>query len=267
MDLTSIEDSMSVRIAAGVAVTAICLAIGFRSALSLSLGKIVISLTRGVTVVEKVDDIVDDLDRLRVSQRAFLYTGEDRFAQGVIESATGLIENVSALKQLTAPSSALARQIARVSHSVDWALDLVGESNDLQHYFGTAAAVTLLDDDGDHSIGSAETAAMQLKKLATKSRSGTGSHRRQAAIGPRAWCSDPEPPNGANRPSRRFWPGAARAVACNGAAGSRYSRGFTKTAAATTVVHSPSRSPIADWVTLRVLTILSDILQMSLRSS
>ena len=61
----------------------------------------------------------------------------------------------------------MARQIARVSHSVDWALDLVGESNDLQHYFGTAAAVTLLDDDGDHSIGSAETAAMQLKKLAT----------------------------------------------------------------------------------------------------
>ncbi len=167
MDLTSIEDSISVRMAAGVAVTAICLAIGFRSALSLSLGKFVTSLTRGVAVVEKVDDIVDDLDRLRVSQRAFLYTGEDRFAQGVIESATRLIENVGVLKQLTAPSSALARQIAHVSHSVDWALELVGESNDLQHYFGTAAAVTLLDDDGDHSIGSAEIDAMQLKKLAT----------------------------------------------------------------------------------------------------
>jgi CHASE3 domain sensor protein len=167
MDLNSVENSMIVRMAAGAAAIAICLAIGFRSALSLSLGKIVTSLTRGITVVEKVDDIVNDLDRLRVSQRAFLDTGEDPFAQGVIESATGLIENVAVLKQLTAPSAALARQIARVSHSVDWALELVGESNDLQHYFGTAAAVTLLDEDGDRTIESAETDAIQLKKLAT----------------------------------------------------------------------------------------------------
>jgi hypothetical protein len=41
----------------------------------------------------------------------------------------------------------------------------------------------------------------------------------------------------------------------------------TKTAAATTVVHNPSRSPIADCVILRVVTILSDSLQISLRSS
>jgi hypothetical protein len=39
----------------------------------------------------------------------------------------------------------------------------------------------------------------------------------------------------------------------------------TNTAAATTEVHSPSRSPMADCVMLRVVTILSDILQMSLR--
>ena len=42
---------------------------------------------------------------------------------------------------------------------------------------------------------------------------------------------------------------------------------LTNTAAATTEVHSPSRSPIADCVTLRVVTILSDTFQMSLRSS
>src|SRR5262245_58123020 len=41
----------------------------------------------------------------------------------------------------------------------------------------------------------------------------------------------------------------------------------TNTAAATTEVHSPSRSPMADWVTFRVVTILSDTRQMSLRSS
>jgi hypothetical protein len=41
----------------------------------------------------------------------------------------------------------------------------------------------------------------------------------------------------------------------------------TNTAAATTEVHNPSRSPMADWVTLRVVTILSDMRQISLRSS
>src|SRR5262249_22286782 len=44
----------------------------------------------------------------------------------------------------------------------------------------------------------------------------------------------------------------------------RYS---ANTAAATTDVHRPSRSPIADWVTLRVITILVDRRQRSLRSS
>src|SRR5271156_3500871 len=42
---------------------------------------------------------------------------------------------------------------------------------------------------------------------------------------------------------------------------------FTNTAAVTTVVHRPSRSPIADCVMLRVCTILSDIFHTSLRSS
>src|SRR5260370_22914692 len=42
---------------------------------------------------------------------------------------------------------------------------------------------------------------------------------------------------------------------------------FTNTAAVTTVVHRPSRSPIADCVMLRVCTILSDSFHTSLRSS
>src|SRR5579863_5329020 len=42
---------------------------------------------------------------------------------------------------------------------------------------------------------------------------------------------------------------------------------FTNTAAVTTVVHRPSRSPIADCVMFRVVTILSDSFHTSLRSS
>lgn len=150
-----------------VALVAICLAIGFRFALSRSLGKIDASLTRGVTVVEHVDSILDDLERLSLSQRAFLHTGEDRFSEGVIESATGLIQHVDALKQLPGQSAALKHQIAQMSHSVDGALDLVGESNDLKHYFGTSVALTLLDEAGDSSIQDAELDAVQLKRLAT----------------------------------------------------------------------------------------------------
>ena len=167
MDLDSLEDSIVVKMAAGIAVIAICLAIGFRCALSRSLGKIDLSLTRGVTVVEHVDDILDDLDRLELSQRAFLHTGEDRFSEGVVESATDLLQHVDLLKQLPGQSAALSQQIAQMSHSVDSAMNLVGESNDLKHYFGTDAALALLDEAGDRSIQDAQWNAAKLKKLAT----------------------------------------------------------------------------------------------------
>ncbi len=167
MDLDSAEDSTIVTMASGLAVIAICLAIGFRSALDRSLSKLSPSLERGFAVVEQADDILSDLDRLRISQRAFLFTDEDRFSQNVIDSATGLIEHVDALKQFPAPSPALRRQIARLSHSVDWVLDTVGQSNELQHSLGTAVALALLDADGDHSIQDAKLDAMELKKLVT----------------------------------------------------------------------------------------------------
>jgi hypothetical protein len=64
----------------------------------------------------------------------------------------------------------------------------------------------------------------------------------------------PAPAFPARRRARARWTGAA----------DRYS---TMTAAAMTVVQSPSLSPIADCVMLRVLTILSESRQMSLRSS
>ncbi|MGO9057320.1 MAG: CHASE3 domain-containing protein [Candidatus Binataceae bacterium] len=167
MDLDSGEDSKIVRIASGLAVITICLAIGFRSALNRSLSKLGPSLKWGFAVVEQADDILDDLDRLRISQRAFLFTGEDRFSQSVIESATGLIEHVDALKDFPAQSPALRHQIMRLSHSVDWVLDTVGQSNDLQQSLGTAVALALLDEDGDHSIQDARLDAVELKKLVT----------------------------------------------------------------------------------------------------
>ena len=56
-------------------------------------------------------------------------------------------------------------------------------------------------------------------------------------------------------------------VACPGRLEDMLEQGALDLAAVTTVVHRPSRSPIADCVMLRVCTILSDSFHTSLRSS
>ena len=78
MDL-SIEDSKVVRTGAGLAVLVICLAIAFRCAIDRSLAMVNKSLTGTLLVVGYADDILDDLDRKKIDQRAFLSTGNDCF--------------------------------------------------------------------------------------------------------------------------------------------------------------------------------------------
>ena len=168
MDLNSAEDSNLVKAAAASAVVIICLAIGFGFALNRTLGLVGRSLTRGFIVVEHVDDLVDELDRLNVDQRALLATGGDRYSEGVAESVTGMLSHVSALQGLHFHDQALNLQIVRVSHSVNWVLDLVGQINDLQQLYGTQVAMALLDADGETSIQTAKMEAKQLKRLTTE---------------------------------------------------------------------------------------------------
>ena len=89
MDPYSAEDSWTIR-GLGLALVVICLAIGFHYALNRTLTKVNDSVTGGFLVVEHVDAIVDDLDRLTLNQRAFLGTGDERFSQDVVESVMGI---------------------------------------------------------------------------------------------------------------------------------------------------------------------------------
>jgi len=166
MDL-SIEDSKAVRSGAGLAVLVICLAIAFRCAIDCSLAMMNNSLTGTLLVVGYADDILDDMDRLRVDQRAFLSTGNDCFSDGIYESATSMLVDLDALEKLRLQSRALRGQILRVSDSVHSALDLVGRSNELEQSDGTSVALALLDGDANNSIEDARAGAVELKRLAT----------------------------------------------------------------------------------------------------
>jgi CHASE3 domain sensor protein len=168
MDFASVEDSTLVKLAAGLVLVLICLGLCFRFVLHRSVGAIDRSVTGGFVVIEHVDDIVDDLDQLRINQRALITTGGENFSDGVAENISGIIADMSALKQLRFNDQLMDRQIEQVSQSVDAAFNSVGRTNQLQQLFGAQAALALFDDDGDHSILTARIDAVLLKQLATQ---------------------------------------------------------------------------------------------------
>ncbi len=167
MNLDSAEDSNLLRLAAGAVLLIICLGTAFSLALDRTFSKVSNSLIGSFAVVEHADGIVDDLDRLRIDQRAFLSTGEDCYSEDIVESATQIINHLDALEQLPVHGQALRRQIARLSHSVHGALNMVGLSNNLQQHWGTAVALELLDEDGYNAIETARMDALAVKRLAT----------------------------------------------------------------------------------------------------
>ncbi len=167
MNLDSADDSNLLRLAAGAVLLIICLATAFSLALDRIFSKVSKSLVSSFAAVEHADDIVDDLDRLRIDQRAFLSTGEDCYSEDIIESATQIISHIDALEQLPVHGQALSRQIARLSDSVHSALNVVGLSNNLQQDWGTAAALALLDRDGYNAIETARMDAVEVRRLAT----------------------------------------------------------------------------------------------------
>ncbi len=147
MDLTSAEDSKIVRLLCGVMAAAICLSICFRYVLNHTLNQVTRSVTGGLIVVENVDSILDNLDRLNYNQRAYLSTGDDRFSEEVAQSVIGISASLESLKQITINGEPLQRRLTRLSHRIDWALDSVEKTYDLRQNFGSAVAIALLDND------------------------------------------------------------------------------------------------------------------------
>ncbi|MGO9056838.1 MAG: CHASE3 domain-containing protein [Candidatus Binataceae bacterium] len=165
MDLNSAEDSKTVKAMLGVTVVVICLGIGFHHALKRSLMRVSDSFIGGLTVVDHVDSIVNQLDRLTIDQRAFLSTGDDRFSENVVESIMGIDRNLESLEVAANKDPRLRSPVAELSHSINWVMDSMGKSFQIQQTSGAAVAIALLDD--DPSVDGAKGEARRLRAVAT----------------------------------------------------------------------------------------------------
>jgi CHASE3 domain sensor protein len=166
MDLTTAEDSKIVRIACGLALATVCLALCSRLALNHTFVEVRRSVVGGLTVVEKIDSITDNLDRLTMNQRAFLLTGDDRFAVGVAESVMVMSFDLDTLERISTNRALLQSYVAILSHRIDLTLDSIRKSYDLQQHLGAGAAIALLDSDA--AADDAKQEAFSLKRAATE---------------------------------------------------------------------------------------------------
>lgn len=166
MDLNSAEDSKTVRMMFGLTVVVICLGIGFHHALRRALAQVSDSLVGGFVVVDHVDSIVNELDRLTIDQRAFLSTGDDRFSENVVESIMRIDRNLESLESAADKDERLREPVGRLTRSVNWVMDSMGKSFQVQQTAGNAVAIAFLDD--DDSVEDAKGDALRLRALATE---------------------------------------------------------------------------------------------------
>ncbi len=122
-------------------------------------------MTGGLSLIENIDSIINNLDRLSMNQRAFLYTGDEGFAAGVAESVLAISNNLTSIKQISVNDEPLQRKATILSHSIDWALESIEKAYDLQQHFGSGPAIALLDH--DDAVEDAKEEALSLKKVAT----------------------------------------------------------------------------------------------------
>ena|SRR5271166_5908453 len=167
MDLNSAEDSKLVRMMFGLTVVVICLGIGFHHALKRTLAQVSDSLVGGLVVVDHVDTIVNQLDRLTTDQRAFLSTGDDRFSEIVVESIMGIDRNLESLEIEAKKDHRLQEPVDKLGQSLNWVMDSMGKSFQVQQTAGAAVAIAYLDDDA--SADDAKDDAARLRRLATDS--------------------------------------------------------------------------------------------------
>jgi CHASE3 domain sensor protein len=165
MDLTSAEDSKTVRVACGLVLALIYLAIWFRFVVNGTVTKVALSMTGGLSLIENIDSVMNNLDRLSMNQRAYLYTGDERFAGQVAQSIMAIANNLTSIKHISVNDEPLQRKATILSHSIDWALESIGKTYDLQEHFGSGPAIALLDH--DNAVEDAKEEALSLKKVAT----------------------------------------------------------------------------------------------------
>jgi hypothetical protein len=148
------------------------------------LAKVDDSFIQGFMIVDQLGIIVDSLARLSVDQEAFLSTGDQRFQDGVVESAETFALDRYRLNSLAA-SGQLQRSLNRLSQSIDQVLGSVAESDNIMEVRGKVAAVAFFESK-EPAISNAKLQAEQLKIEIT----GGVSERIRSARGPSALFED-----------------------------------------------------------------------------
>ena len=164
MDTNCAEDSKIVRLLFGFALVALSTGIGVHTVLDRELARLGDSMNESDMVVENVDEIVDDLNCLDVSMRAFVSAGDGQFSDDVVLSITGLEVHMESLLQLPVKRRRLKRSIGKLNHTVELALDSFGRPNQVRHP-GSGSVMTSLD-----RVASLEYARIEAAELKNEAR-------------------------------------------------------------------------------------------------
>jgi hypothetical protein len=150
-----------------------------------SLGRMKDSYAQGFMLVERLGGVLDTLARLGIDQQAFLSTGDERFQDGVVESAETLSVDVAVLDSMAARTKSERPLLNGLSQSIRQVLASVADSDDIRERRGKDEALAFFDSRED-SIEAAKWRAEQLRiKIA-----GRISDRIGSARGVHGWFQD-----------------------------------------------------------------------------
>lgn len=125
------------------------------------LDKVNDSFIQGFVIVDELDLIADALARLSVDQEAFLSTGDQRFQDGVIDSAQTFGFNQNRMSSLAAGTN-LEGSVNSLFRSIDQVLGSVAESDQIREVRGRVAAVAFFESK-EPGIFDAKLQAEQLR--------------------------------------------------------------------------------------------------------
>ena len=106
------------------------------------------ALTTNLDVMENVDWMLANTDRLTVDLRAFLVTGDDQLSDEVIETMMALDQRVSDLQRLTSGNELQHPAVVKLERGFQRLFDLVGQSYEIKRLLGAPIALDLLDTGG-----------------------------------------------------------------------------------------------------------------------
>jgi hypothetical protein len=120
------------------------------------------SFSRALTIASLLDETISDLDHLSLNQQASLSTGNERFHDGVWESALALENNLGWLDDAGAKAGLPRAELVGLRAAVDQALKMMAKSYDVRDARGKTAALAFYDTN-DTAICAAKAQASEVR--------------------------------------------------------------------------------------------------------